>query len=320
MRNTPSPQQMAEMFRRMVEVRLIEEELGRLHKDGHTRGPIHRCDGQEATGIGATAALQPDDVVTSTHRGHAHYVGKGVPLGPMIAEIFGRASGTCGGRAGHMLVADAERGLLGGCGIVGGALPVAVGQALALQMQPGGRIALCFFGDGAAQIGGVHEALNLAGLWRLPVVFVCEHNHYGLTVHASAQSSVPDLVVRAPGYGMPGATVDGNDVLAVHAAVADAVDRARRGDGPTLIEAKTYRMTGFSTSDLGGYQAEADLAAWRARDPIVRLRAVLVDRQGEATVATLENEAAAAVREAFAFALASPHPDAADLHAPEYVA
>ena len=279
MRNTPTIDEQVEMFRKMVAVRHLEERLGELHKEGRTRGPIHRCDGQEAVGIGATAPLMPDDLLTSTHRGHAHYVGKGVDIHAIAAEIFGRATGTCGGRAGHMLIADAKAGLLGGNAIVGAGIPAATGFAASLQMRNRAdgarRVAMCIFGDGAAQTGICHESMNIAALWKLPVVFVLEHNEYGLTAHHSAQSSVPDLVVRAASYGMPGASVDGNDVVAVHRVVSDAVERARKGEGPSLIEAKTYRIVGFSTSDVGGYQRDEDILAWRQRDPIERVRQAL---------------------------------------------
>lgn len=319
MLNRPGLGELREMYRRMVLVRRLEEELGRLHKEGRTRGPIHRCDGQEAVGIGATAALEPEDVVTSTHRGHAHYIGKGVRLGPLVAEILGRATGSCGGRAGHMLVADPSVGLLGGCGIVGGMLPVAVGQALAFQVRGEPRVVCAFLGDGAAQIGAAHEAMNLAGLWRLPVIFLVEHNGFGLTVPSAAQSSVPELAVRAAGYGMPGTTVDGNDVRAVFAAVAEAAARARRGEGPSLIEARTYRLEGFSTSDLGGYQDPAEIALWRARDPILRLRGELLPELGESALLALEGEAERELRAAIEAALAAPVPPADALAAPEYV-
>lgn len=316
MRNAPSLDELAELYRRMKVVRLLEEAIGRLHKEGRTRGPIHRCDGQEAVGIGATAMLEREDIVTSTHRGHAHYVGKGVNTGALMAEIMGRATGTCRGRGGHMLVADREIGLLGGCGIVGGALPVAVGQALAFQVQKKPNVVVAFYGDGAAQIGAAHEALNVAALWKLPVVFVCEHNEYGLTVAARLQSSVADLVSRASGYGIPGEKIDGNDLLAVYAAVSTAVQRARRGDGPTLIEAKTYRLLGFSTSDVGGYQPAEEIERWKPRDPLLRTAA----RLGAARVAELDAAAAGEVDDAIAFALASPNPELAELEAGEYVA
>ncbi|GGE05873.1 acetoin:2,6-dichlorophenolindophenol oxidoreductase subunit alpha [Aureimonas endophytica] len=296
----------------MVAVRHMEERLGELHKAGRTRGPIHRCDGQEAVGIGATAMLRPGDLLTSTHRGHAHYVGKGAPIPGIVAEIFGRESGLCGGRAGHMLVADAANGLLGGNAIVGAGIPAATGMAVSLQMRraAGGEdhVAMVIFGDGAAQTGICHESMNIAALWKLPVVFVLEHNEYGLTAHHSTQSSVADLVRRAAGYGMPGASVDGNDVAAVYRTAAEAVERARRGEGPTLIEAKTYRMVGFSTSDVGGYQDPATIEAWRSRDPIRRSREYLSETLGAEALDALEAEARAEVDAAFEAALAAPLP------------
>ena len=314
--NRPSLDEMAEMFRRMVLVRRLEEELGRLHRDGRTRGPIHRCDGQEAAGVGATAVLRPLDTITSTHRGHAHYIGKGLDPRRVIAEIFGRATGYGGGRAGHMLIADAANGVLGGNAIIGAGTALAVGHALAHQAHGRGDVAMCFLGDGAAQNGLCHEAMNMAGLWRLPVVFLCEHNQYGLTVHARHQSAIEDLAERARGYAMPGLVVDGNDAVAVYRAAEAAVRRARAGEGPSFIEAKTYRMEGFSTSDMGGYQLEEEIAAWRERDPIARLRATLLLDLGH-DVARLEAKARADLDECLEQALADPLPSA-DAPWPEY--
>jgi len=315
--NRPSLDEMAGMFGRMVLVRRMEEELGRLHREGRTRGPIHRCDGQEAAGIGATAVLRPSDTVTSTHRGHAHYIGKGLDPRRVIAEIFGRATGYGGGRAGHMLIADAGHGMLGGNAIIGAGLAIAVGHALAHQAHGKGDVAMCFFGDGAAQNGLCHEAMNMAGLWRLPVVFVCEHNQYGLTVHARHQSAIADLADRARGYAMPGLIVDGNDAVEMYRAADAAVRRARAGDGPSFIEAKTYRLEGFSTSDMGGYQPAEEIAEWRGRDPIRRLRARLLPELGASRVTQLEEDATAALDAALAKALADPLP-AADAPWPEY--
>lgn len=299
----------------MIVTRRIEEGLGRLHKEGKTRGPIHRCDGQEAVGIGATAVLSERDFVTSTHRGHAHYVGKGLQPYPILAEIMGRATGYCGGRAGHMLVGDVSRGMIGGNAIVGAGIPAATGMALSMQIQGRPEVALCFFGDGAAQTGICHESMNIAALWKLPVVFVLEHNQYGLTVHHSEQSSVPDLSIRGAGYRIPAQTIDGNDVVAVYVAAAKAVHRARDGEGPTLIEAKTYRIEGFSTSDTGGYQDAAELSRWRSRDPILNTYRVLKDSVGDSRLKAIDEQATAEVAQAFAKALGDPFP-AFEAHAP----
>lgn len=268
MKNSPSIEEKIEMYRKMIVVRRLEELLGELHKEGKTRGPIHRCDGQEAVGIGATAMLEADDLIASTHRGHAHYVGKGLDVHKIVAEILGKQTGYCKGRAGHMLIASAAEGLLGGNAIVGACIPAAVGMAQSLKLLGGNRVAMCIFGDGSAQTGICHESMNIASLWKLPVVFVLENNEYGLTVHASEQSSLKDLYKRAAAYDMPGKKVNGNDVDAVYDEVSKAVERARRGEGPSLVEARTYRMSGFSTSDMGGYQKEETLVEWQKKDPL----------------------------------------------------
>nr|WP_284739480.1 thiamine pyrophosphate-dependent dehydrogenase E1 component subunit alpha [Rhizobium sp. CG5] len=292
----------------MLLVRHLEEGLGALHKEGRTRGPIHRCDGQEAVGVAATAMLETDDKVATTHRGHAVYIGKGMEMRPVIAEIFGRQTGACGGRAGHMLIADASKGVVGGNAIVGAGIPAATGMALSMQIMGRKNVAMCIFGDGAAQTGICHEAMNMAALWKLPVVFVLEHNQFGLTVHSDVQSSVKDISVRAAGYGMPSEIVDGNDAITVYRAVSGMVDRARRGEGPGMIECKTYRLEGFSTSDMGGYQAPEDIAAWKERDPLAVSRQALLAEVGEAKLAEIEAEAKAEVDAAFEAALSDPMP------------
>jgi pyruvate dehydrogenase E1 component alpha subunit len=299
----------------VLRTRYLEEAIVQEHKRGRTFGPVHLCLGQEAAGVGATAALAPEDVVTTTHRGHAHYLGKGLDLRRLCCEIWGKADGYGQGRAGHMILIDRQVGLLAGSGIVGGGIPVAVGQALAFQVKREPRVVVSCFGDGASNTGAFHEALNMAGLWRLPVVFFCENNRYGLTVHVKDHLSVEDIAVRAQGYNMPGVVVDGNRIEAVAPAVVEAVERARGGGGPTLIEAKTYRMHGFSTSDQGGYQVAADLAAWQERDP-VKLGAEYLVAAAAATQAEIEVMDAAAraeVGEAVAYALAAPDPTDADL-------
>jgi pyruvate dehydrogenase E1 component alpha subunit len=306
--NSPSIDEHLEMHRRMVVTRELERQLGALHKAGVTRGPIHRCDGQEAVGVGGTGALEDRDYVTTTHRGHAVYIGKGLAPRRILAEILGRETGYNGGRAGHMLIGSTAHGMMGGNAIVGASIPAATGMALSAQVLGEDRIALATFGDGAAQTGICHESMNIAALWKLPVVFLLEHNEYGLTAHASTQSSVADLYTRAAGYGMPGEQVDGNDVVAVFQAVARAAARARRGEGPSLIEARTYRMEGFSTSDVGGYQSPEELERWRARDPITLSRAVLVEALGEDRVTEVERAAAETVAAAAEAAQADPPP------------
>jgi acetoin:2,6-dichlorophenolindophenol oxidoreductase subunit alpha len=311
--NRPDAEEMLLMYRRMVLVRGFEERLGLLHREGRTRGPIHRCDGQEAVGIGATFLLRPTDTIASTHRGHAHFIGKGLDLRRVAAEILGRASGYCGGRAGHMLIADRTLGVVGGNAIVGAGIAIALGHALAHEARGAGDVAVAFFGDGAAQNGLCHEAMNMAGLWRLPIIFVCENNGYGLTVPTMRQSAVDDLAKRAEGYSMPGVVVDGNDVVAVYRALDRALGRARSGAGPTFIEAKTYRLSGFSTSDLGGYQPKEEVAEWRTRDPIARLKTVLMSEHYASAVAEAEAAAEEILEAALAAALADPLPDPAAL-------
>lgn len=309
MKNSPSLDEQLEMYRKMILVRGLEEAFGALSKEGKTRGPIHRCDGQEAVGVAATAMLTHEDYLTSTHRGHAHYVGKGVDLHGIAAEILGRETGLCGGRAGHMLVGDAERGMIGGNAIVGAGIPAATGMALSNQVLNNGRVAMTIFGDGASQTGIWHESLNMAALWKLPVVYVLEHNEYGLTVHSSQQSSTDDLSERAASYGLPTAIVDGNDAVAVYRAVSDMVERARRGDGPGFVECKTYRWEGFSTSDMGGYMDDAVTEKWKMRDPIEIARKALTSHVSEETLDATRAAAEAEVEEAMTRALADPLPE-----------
>ncbi|QWK80553.1 thiamine pyrophosphate-dependent dehydrogenase E1 component subunit alpha [Ochrobactrum sp. BTU1] len=309
MKNTPSTEEHLEIYRKMLLVRYLEEGLGALHKEGRTRGPIHRCDGQEAVGVAATATLEINDKVATTHRGHSVYLGKGMAPHPVIAEILGRATGACAGRAGHMLVADADKGVIGGNAIVGAGIPAATGMALSMQVLGQKGVAMCVFGDGAAQTGICHEAMNMAGLWKLPVVFVLEHNQFGLTVPTEVQSPIQDLSIRAAGYDIPAEIVDGNDAVAVYRAVSTMVERARRGEGPGMVECKTYRLEGFSTSDMGGYQRPEDIAHWRKRDPLVISRNALLSELGEEKLLEVEEAARVEIDTAFATALADPLPE-----------
>jgi len=297
-----------DLYRRMVLVRRLEEALGKAHAQGQIKGPLHRCDGQEAVGIGVTSVLRREDTVMSTHRGHAHYVGKGVDLRRLVAEIMGKAAGYGRGRAGHMLIGDASCGLLGGNGVVGGSIPIAVGAALAHRNLRTGGVAVAFFGDGAVNSGAFNESLNMAALWSLPAVFVCENNQYALTVHLARHLAHTAIVDRAAGYGIPGEQVDGNDIEAVVAASHRAVTRARSGGGPSLLVAETYRRSGFSTSDVGGYQPPGEAAAWP--DPLEVTRVRLLERGVAAgDLAPVEADAQAAVDDALRYGIESPPPD-----------
>jgi TPP-dependent pyruvate/acetoin dehydrogenase alpha subunit len=259
--------------------------------------------------------LKPDDVICTTHRGHAHYIGKGIDLKRLCCEIWGKKEGYGKGRAGHMIIFNPENGILGGSGIVGGSIPLAVGQALAFQMKKEARVAVSFFGDGASNTGSFHESLNMAAKWRLPVVFFCENNQYGLTVHVDEHLSVRDISVRAKAYDIPGLSIFGNDMVEVYNTMHDAAERAREGEGPMLIEAKTYRMHGYSTGDTGGYQEEETILTWREKDPIRLAEGFLLDQQGltETEIRALRERALSDVQAAMAYALSAPYPESLDV-------
>jgi TPP-dependent pyruvate/acetoin dehydrogenase alpha subunit len=267
---------LAEMFQRMTLVRQFELRAIQERRGGLIPGFIHSCVGQEATAVGACMALQAEDVITSTHRGHGHLIGKGGDPRFMMAELAARSEGYCRGRGGSLHIADFDLGILGANGIVAGGIPIAVGAALAFAMRGEVRVALSFFGDGAVNEGAFHEAANLAGLWKLPVIFFCENNLYGEGTPQSKQAPVADLAVRAEGYGFPGAIVDGNDVLTVYETVKEATARARSGNGPTFIEAKTYRYRGHYEGDPQIYRLPGEMEAWQARDPVPAFRQQLL--------------------------------------------
>jgi pyruvate dehydrogenase E1 component alpha subunit len=286
-----------------------------LYAAGKMHGTMHLYIGQEAVAVGAIGALRPDDYITSTHRGHGHAIAKGQDLRAMLAELLGKETGVCRGRGGSMHLADLERGNLGANGIVAGGIPIAVGAGLSIRMQGQDRVVLCFFGDGAANHGNFHEGLNMAAIWRLPVVFLCENNQYAMSMAVRRAIAVPRVADRAVAYGIPGETVDGMDVVAVYRAVRAAVERARRGEGPTLIEAITYRYRGHSKSDRQVYRTKDEVQAWMARDPIARLREALIARGwlSEAEAAALEERAREAVAEALRTAEGDPEPEVAQL-------
>jgi len=295
---------------RQFELRAIHERRG-----GLIPGFIHSCVGQEATAVGACAALRSDDVITSTHRGHGHLIAKGGDPRYMMAELAARSTGYCGGKGGSLHIADFDLGILGANGIVAGGIPMAVGAGLAFQMRGEDRVALAFFGDGAVNEGAFHEAANLAGLWKLPVIFFCENNLYGEGTPQHKQAPIRDLALRAAGYGFPGVIVDGNDVMAVYDATREAVERARRGLGPTFIEGKTYRYRGHYEGDPMIYRSQEEMDRWRQSDPVHRWRQRLRSDYdvNDEVVRDIEAHVQQQLDEAVAFARASqpPPPEAA---------
>lgn len=313
-------------LRQMKEIRALEEQISRLLTKAVLKGASHLYAGEEAVAVGAVAALRDDDLITSTHRGHGHAHAHGdkaastpdekqMHYNKMMAEVLGKSGGYCKGKGGSMHIADVAHGNLGATGIVGGNLPVAVGAGLAQKLQGTDRVVICFFGDGASNEGNFHEALNMASTWALPVIFVAENNQYGMSVPWAKVTKLPDIAERAAAYGMPGAVVDGMDVLAVRAEVATAIERARRGEGPTLIEAKTYRYFGHSHSDNRSYRTRDEEREWKDRDPIEVLRQEMADlsflRDGDydAVEKAVEEKLAAAM----AYAEASPVPAPSEL-------
>ena len=262
---------------KMYTIRRFEEKVRELFSLGLIRGSTHVYIGEEAVAVGACSALRKDDYIVSTHRGHGHCIAKGGELKPMMAELLGRETGYCKGKGGSMHIADVEKGVLGAVGIVGSGLPIATGAALSSKYFKNGRVTISFFGDGASNQGTFHECLNLASIWKLPIVFICENNMFAITVPAKKSTSVKDISDRAAGYGIPGMTVDGNDVEDVYYIASSAVDRAREGKGPTLIEAKTYRHEGHWIGDPQVYRSKKELKDWKERDPIRLYSQKLID-------------------------------------------
>ncbi len=264
-----------EMYRRMVLCRRFEERVYYLFLEGRLPGTIHQSQGQEATAVGVCSALEAKDMITSTHRPHSHAVARGVSVNGLMAELFAKTTGCCRGKGGSMHVGDADAGMLPAIAIVGGGIPLAAGYALAFQYLNEPNIVACFFGDGAANIGTFHEAVNMAAIWDLPVVFVCENNRYAASTAVEKVMKVKHVSDRAAAYGIPGETVDGNDVEAVYRSMMRAGARARQGQGPTLLELETYRLAGHSRSDPGRYRTSEEVAAWKERDPIALYEASL---------------------------------------------
>jgi len=310
-----SSAQLVDMLRMMLRIRQFEQRALELYREGVMRGTTHPYIGMEAVAVGTCAALRPADRITSTHRGHGHCLAKGGDPRLMMAELLGRAAGYCKGKGGSMHIADVEAGILGANGIVGGGMGLATGAALATKLAGRNEVAVCFFGDGALNQGIFHEAANMAAIWGLPVVYVCENNQYAMSARADRFTSVPDPSVRAGSYGFPGLSCDGMDALAVYKTVGGAVARARAGGGPSLVVCVTYRYLGHHVGDPLNYRDKAEVETWRAKDPIERLRAALLERRvlTAAEADGLRAEVEREIDDAVAFAKASPEPDPSTL-------
>ncbi len=303
-------EQLVELLYQMLLIRAFEEAAERLYFAGKVHGTMHLYIGEEAVAVGAMAALRPEDYITSTHRGHGHAIAKGQDINAMMAELLGRETGVCRGRGGSMHMADLNLGNLGANGIVSGGIPLAVGAGLSVHLQEEERVILSFFGDGAANTGNFHESLNMASIWKLPVVFICENNQYAMSMPVRRALSAASVADRAAAYNMPGVKVDGMDVRAVYEAVKTAVQHARSGKGPYLIEAITYRYKGHSKSDKQVYRTKEEVQEWMKRDPIPTYRSWLIEKGylTEEHAKTLEERAQQRIDAAIAFAESSPEP------------
>jgi pyruvate dehydrogenase E1 component alpha subunit len=299
------------MYRKMLEIRFFEEKVFELYAQNLVPGTIHLYAGEEAVAVGVCSNLRKDDYITSTHRGHGHCIAKGADLKKTMAEILGKETGYCKGKGGSMHIADFSIGMLGATAVVGAGIPIAVGAGLSAKLRNTDQVVACFFGEGASNQGTFHEAINLATVWKLPVIFVCENNLYAMGTRQSKVMAIKNIADRAPAYGVPGVVVDGNDVLAVYGAVQEAVVRARKGEGPTLIECKTYRSRGHSRVDAARYRPREEVDEWLAKDPIKRFREKLLEAKTftEKAIEQIEAETAARIEEAVKFAVDSPYPE-----------
>ncbi len=301
---------LAGMLRKMLEIRFFEEKIFELYGQNLVPGTIHLYAGEEAVAVGVCSALRKDDYITSTHRGHGHCIAKGADLKQVMAEILGKKTGYCKGKGGSMHIADFKIGMLGATAVVGAGLPIAVGAGLSAKLRRTDQVVACFFGEGASNQGTFHESINLASVWKLPVVFVCENNLYAMGTHQLRIMSTKNVAERASGYGIPGVTVDGNDVLLVYEAALTATEKARKGQGATLIECKTYRRRGHSRVDPARYRPKEEVEEWLRRDPITLFREKLL-RRGVmlgSEIEQIEGQVAGEIEEAARFAEGSPYP------------
>ncbi len=302
-------EKMEELYLKMVQTRRFEETAARLFTEGKVHGTAHFCIGEEATGVGVCSALAKEDLIGQTHRGHNQAIGKGMSLDLMMAEFLGKESGYCHGRGGCMHIADWSSGSLGANGIVGGGIPIAVGAAFAQNYRKMDAITVCFFGDGATNEGAFHEALNLASVWKLPILFVCVNNYYAMSTHLRSHMNIDDISIRAKAYGMRGLALDGNDIVAVYEATLEAKDYVKR-EGPMLLVLNTYRIMGHSKSDPQNYRSKEEVESWKLRDPILLFRKRLLEAGtfSAAELDALDARAVVDVGRAVEFAEASPEP------------
>jgi TPP-dependent pyruvate/acetoin dehydrogenase alpha subunit len=306
-----------ELHLKMVRIRRFEEEAGKLMEDGKIPGALHLYVGQEAVASGVMQHLADNDYITSTHRGHGHLIAKGGDFSKMFAELFGKVTGYCKGKGGSMHISNMALGMLGANGIVGGGPPIAMGAAFSNRFRKTKQVSVAFFGDGASNEGSFHEAANMAALYKLPCIFVCENNGYGEYTSQANHQAIVDVADRAAGYGMPGVVVDGMDVVAVYEAAGQAIDRARKGEGPTLLECKTYRFydhVGVRGMGLT-YRTDEELEAWKAKDAISSFEKVLVKQKvlNQKKIDQVYAEVNADIEQAIAFAESSPYPSPEDL-------
>lgn len=299
-----------EIYFRMSLAREFEEKLYYLFLTRPMPGTMHQATGQEGVAVGVVSALHADDYITSTHRGHCHCIAKGVPVKEMMAEMFARSTGSCGGMGGSMHLADFEKGMLGAFAIVGAGIPIATGAAFSALVRKSGQVAVSFFGDGAINEGVFHESLNMASLWKLPVIYVIENNQYAFSMTVERSSAVTDLYTRSSSYNIPGVQLDGNDVVAVHNAAKTAVERARNGGGPTLLECITYRVRGHARFENSAYRDPAEVEAWKKTDPIERLSQALIQNKIVSIegLEEIQNRVQNELDEAIQFAENSPEP------------
>ncbi len=311
----PPAEKLLWMYDKMLKSRFFEEKIAEAFAAGKLHGTMHLYTGEEACAAGAVAALEQADYITSTHRNHGHAIAKGGDINKMMAEMFGKKTGSCGGKGGSMHITDIAGGNIGGNGVVAGGVSIATGAALALKMQGRPQVVLCFFGDGARAEGVFHESVNMASLWRLPLVLVCENNQYAVSTAPHRYLARNDAAALGRAYNIPGESVDGNDVLAVYERVSEAVARARGGEGPSYVECQTYRWRGHSKSDQNRYRTREEIDAWILKDPIPRFRKVLIESGiiSEERADEIEAQALGLIEESIRFAERSPDPPLEDL-------